>query len=307
MKRLLITGASGFIGSRLVIRAREAGHKVTATSRRVTPELEAALGQKVLSWDVLDEKTVPGNIEADVILHCATANDILSRDFAAGTRLSVEGTRNVLEAALRGGVRDVVFFSTLQVYGTELEGRISEATSPRCESPYGLNHLLGEEVCRLYANKHGMNVALVRPANVYGVPDAPTVERSTLVPMCFVKKVLEGGAIELMSSGRQQRNFVSTDEVADVCLKLVSDFPSGANVFNAGSDWLASIREIAEMVVEERPGQVELKIHSDQPLRGNEFILESVLADLRPGVEASRQRMRQVICGLFDHFARRPA
>ena len=306
MKRVLITGATGFIGSRLAIRTRQAGHEVIATARRAASAAESALGMPVQTLDVLDAGIATQACPADAIFHCATANDILSRDFAAGVALSVNGTRNVLELAVKNGIRNVVFFSTLQVYGTELEGTITEATPPRCESPYGLNHLLGEEVCRFYANKHGLNIVLLRPANVYGVPDACTVERSTLVPMCFVKTVQQGGSIVLQSSGRQQRNFISTDEVADVCLHLLENFPQGAEVINAGSNWLVSIHEIAQMVAAEqlrRTGvPLGVEVCSSQPERGNAFSLESRLGFLRPAVEDSRARMRTVIQGLFDFF-----
>jgi len=302
MKRILITGASGFIGSRLTIRAAQAGHEVIATARRVTPPLEAALGQKVLPLDVLATETATREIKADVLFHCATANDILSRDFAAGVNLSVQGAGNVLEGAGQNQIPDIIFFSTLQVYGTELEGRIMEDTPPRCESAYGLNHLLGEEVCRFYANRHGLNVVLLRPANVYGVPDAPTVERSVLVPMCFVKSVLKAEPLVLLSSGRQQRNFISTDEVADACLHLVENFPTGTRVINAGSHWLASIREIAEMV-SVRSADLKMEIRSEKPERSNHFILESSLAHLRPSMDESCERMCSVITRLFEYFA----
>jgi UDP-glucose 4-epimerase len=303
MKRVLITGTSGFIGSRLAIRAAQAGHEVVATARRTSPELESALGMPVRSWDVLDGGTAPGAFEADALFHCATANDILSRDFTAGVSLSVNGTQNVLDLAVKNGIRNVVFFSTLQVYGTELEGAITEATPPHCESPYGLNHLLGEEVCRFYASKHSLNIVLLRPANVYGVPDARTVERSTLVPMCFVKTARQG-SIVLQSSGRQQRNFISTDEVADVCLHLLENFPADVEVINAGSNWLVSIHELAQMVAAEQQRRsgtpLGVEILSRQPERGNVFSLESRVSFLRPSAEDSRERMRAVIQGLFD-------
>jgi nucleoside-diphosphate-sugar epimerase len=135
MKRVLITGVSGYIGSRLALRATQAGHHVIATARRVTPVLKSALSMEVTSLDVLDSSTITRSFDADSIIHCATANDILSRDFAAGAALSVNGTRNVLEMALRNDIKDVQFFSTLQVYGTELEGTITEATPANCETP----------------------------------------------------------------------------------------------------------------------------------------------------------------------------
>ena len=298
MKRLWITGAAGFIGSRLALRAAAAGHRVLASSRQRVPVLERTPGVETQLIDVLAETTLPGPAEADVLIHCATANDIVSRDRAAGTRLSVEGTRNVLQAAVRAGIREVQFFSTLQVYGTELEGTITEATPPRCESPYALNHLEGEEVCRHYAHQHGLQVALIRPANVYGVPDSPTVNRSTLVPMCFVRSALADGQIVLRTSGLQRRNFVSTDEIADLCLHLTGNLPAGVNVINAASHWSASILEIAQLVAEVRPG-TGIRVESKHPGSGKALRVDSRWAHLRPGAEESAARMRATIRSLF--------
>ena len=305
--RVLITGSGGLIGSRLAIRCREAGHEVIATARQPSTLLAQALGvPAMLALDVLDPCTADLPLDADILFHCATANDIVSRDFEAGVNLSVQGTRHVLELAVRRSIRRVVFFSTLQVYGTELNGDITESTSPRCESAYALNHLLGEEVCRFYANKHGVNVVLMRPANVIGVPDAPTVQRSALVPMCFVKEALVTGKIVMRSSGRQRRNFVSSDQVADVCLRLVEDFPPGVTVINAGSQWLASIADMAGIVAnvfrERTGGELAVEFQSDEPAQGNDFTLHSALKLPRTSAEDCADAARDIVRRLFDHF-----
>jgi UDP-glucose 4-epimerase len=304
MSRVLITGCSGFIGSRLALRAKAAGIDVTASARSASAVLENELGMPVMPLDVLDPpESIP---DVDAIIHCATANDILSRDFEAGMRLSVTGTRNLMELAVRRGVRRAIFLSTLQVYGTELQGEIDEGTPVRCESAYALNHYFGEEVCRMVARNHGLDVVALRPANVYGVPDVSTVSRATLVPMCFVEEALNGGAVSLRSSGRQRRNFVSTDEVADVCLTLLADFPKGCQVVNAASNWLAGMREVAEetcRVYREKYGkELPLNILSDKPEEGNAFTVNSRYGSLRGTVESSRDAMRGVISKLFDHF-----
>ena len=306
-RRVLITGCGGLIGSRLAIRSREAGHEVIATARTPSTALGQALGlPSVLPWDVLDPAASAPLPDADIIFHCATANDIVSRDFQAGVELSVVGTRNVLEHAVKRGIRQVVFFSTLQVYGTELEGEITEDTVTKCETPYALNHLLGEEVCRLYTNKHGLDVVLMRPANVIGVPDSPTVQRSTLVPMCFVKEVLASGKLTLRSSGRQRRNFVTTDQVSDACLHLIGDFPVGVTVVNVGSCWHASVGEIAALVTDASPVSTglrpQMKFLSDEPLRGNVFFLHSKLLPATQTAEECAMRAKEIITHLFDHF-----
>lgn len=303
---VLITGCSGFIGSRLAIRCARAGMEVIASSRQTSPSLEKYLGMPVLSLDVLKPILLTQDIQSDIILHTSTANDTVSRDFCAGVSLSVCGTRNVLELAVQRGIRRVVFFSTLQVYGTELGGEIIEDTPTRCETPYALNHLLGEELCRMYARTYGIDIVLMRPANVYGVPDATTVNRTSLVPMCFVKEALDTGKLTLRSSGRQKRNFVSTDEVADACLHLLGNFPTGCQVVNVGSHLQPSIHEIAEMTAQvylQHTGHIlRVEVLSDIPEQSNEFVLRSRLDSLRPTAEESSGRMTQVIRDLFNYF-----
>lgn len=303
MSRILITGAAGFIGSRLAKQAKHAGHDVIATARRVSEKLELEMEMPVISLDVLKPISLESVGEIDAIVHCATANDILSRDFEAGVQLSVMGTRNILEFAKAHGIKKVIFLSTLQVYGTELSGEISEDTTVSCQSAYALNHYFGEELCRMYANTYGLDVVLLRPANIYGIPDVSTVQRSTLVPMCFVQDAKNTGSVTLRSSGLQRRNFISTHEVAGACLHLLGDFPQGCNVVNLASDWLSNILEIAEMTTQvyfelyKKP--MELRVLSNEPRSGNHFTVQSRVAKLRPSKEASRQAMRNVITELF--------
>lgn len=307
MSKILITGCSGFIGSRVAIRAKQAGHEVVASARNLSDILEQELGMPIMALDVLKPISLGDDSgPIDAIVHCASANDILSRDFEAGVNLSVYGSRNILEFATTQRIKKIIFVSTLQVYGTELNGEISEDSPVCCQSSYALNHFYGEELCRMYAHTHGLDVVLLRPSNIYGVPDVSTVRRDSLVPMCFVKEAIQTGALTLRSSGRQQRNFISTNEVANACLHLLSDFPRGCEVVNLGSNWLGSIREIAEMTKQiylERYGKpLQLNILSDDPKTKNYFTIDSRIAFLRPSVDESRQTMIKVITQLFDNF-----
>jgi nucleoside-diphosphate-sugar epimerase len=123
--------------------------------------------------------------------------------------------------------------------------------------------------------------------------------------MCFVKEAIQNGSLTLRSSGRQQRNFISTDEVANVCLNLLSDFPQGCEVINLGSSWLTSIHDIAEITKKiylERYGEpLQMNILSNEPKEGNSFTIVSRVASVRPLPEESRQAMINVITQIFDN------
>ena len=300
---VLITGSSGFIGSRLAIRCNEAGMNVIATSRTINKKIELDIGLPLKKLDVLSTDLQYQEIEAEVILHTATANEFVSKDFIAGINLSVIGTRNILELAVRQGIRKVIFFSTVQVYGTEMNGEISEKSSVCCESSYALNHFMGEEVCRMFALKHGIDVVILRPSNVYGVPDTQMINRPPLVPMSFVKEAKEEEKLKIRSSGLQRRNFISNDEVADYCIELLNNFPNGCEVINIVSNFTSSIKEVAEMTAKifyQRMGK-KLKIDflSNEPLQSNNFILKTKLDSLKPTVKESKKKFEEIIWKLF--------
>ena len=302
---VLVTGASGFLGSAIVQHLLRSGVPVLATAPRRTAVLAKELGLPVHELDVMGDLSASDVLfdEADTLVHCATPNDIQSSAEDGGFTLGVTGTYRLIEYAVRHGLRRVIYFSTLQVYGTDLEGLVSEATPVRCKSAYGLNHYLGEEVCKLAAQQHNIDAVSLRPSNVYGVPSVSTVERSTLVPMCFVKEALASGAVELRSSGLQRRNFVSTDEVAEIIGELIADFPKGYNVVNAVSGWHVSIVEIARLlqtVWHETQGQeLVLRILSDKPAVGNAFAVTSTCFSPRRTPLQSQYHMTRVIKDLI--------
>jgi len=305
MARLLITGASGFIGSHLARSFAQAGHQVTAAARSLSPDLAAALpGCQLLGLDVMQDLTgIQG--EWDCIVHTATANDIVSRDFRAGMELSTAGTNNVLEAARRLGVSHVVFFSTLQVYGAELCGTVTEQTPVQLVNSYGLNHYAGELTCQLFSRLHGIKTSVVRPANVYGCPASSTVNRWSLVPMCFVKEVLASGTITLRSSGLQRRDFVSLRQVAGACSHLIENPPDLTGIFNiaSGETWnmLDAANWVAASAAAKSGRKPEVLVLSDQPSHPNEF---RVLSAITPGPlgGGSAAEMSEEIGKMFELF-----
>ena len=278
---ILVTGSSGFIGSAIVSSLIKSGRLVRPLSRKSIDKLTNEFGLPVTRFDVMED--IESNKEVfqgvKTLIHCATPNDIQSREADGGMPLAVSGTFRLIDEAIRHGIKRIIFFSTLQVYGTELTGVVNELSPILCESTYGLNHYLGEEICRLAARLHGIDIVVLRPSNVYGVPFVSTVSRSTLVPMCFIAEAFNEGSLTLRSSGLQRRNFVSLYEVSTTIERILDRFPKGFNVINVVSAWHPTILEIAQMFIKiwnnNKDKHIELKILSDIPNYSNEFTVSS--------------------------------
>lgn len=299
--KVLVTGSTGYIGSAVALHLAQKGVQVIAGMRRT--QIEAGVVLKGCEPFELDLLTPPDELpECDVIVHTATANDIISRDFNAGMELSVNGTRSLLERAEKVGVRRVLFLSTLQIYGTELFGDYHESNTPRIESAYALNHLSGEHVCELYSKR--IPCTIIRPSNVYGCPKARCVKRFTLVPSCFVQQALKEGCISIRSSGLQQRDFISLRQVAIACTTAAEETNPGLTIHNISTGSTLGIRDVAHLVAEvyetrfKRPLAVE--ITGTEPATPNVFKVHSSITPPPSGSMA--EEMRQEIAALFDYF-----
>jgi UDP-glucose 4-epimerase len=274
--KVLITGANGFIGSYMCDYFLNNNCEVIGLSRRFFPKVREKLKNATLiEVDILSENFSSLKLEADIIVHLAASNDIVSRDLARGIELSTLGTVNTLKFAQNNGIRNYIFFSTLQVYGTELKGKYSEDTIVKPENDYAMNHLFGEMYVEMYSRKFDINAVVARPSNIYGSFLTNEIERWTLVPGCFCKEAIEKGTITLMSSGKQNRNFISLEQLSYCTLQTASNIHKKFDIINYVTNDYNTIFEIAKMTQkifnEKFDKKIELKIGSDMPDTKNDF------------------------------------
>ena len=302
LKKIYITGVSGFIGSRVAKLFVENNYQVVGITRRFGSVVSRELGIDVIEVDLNNANNI--NLEAaDAIIHCATPNEILSKNICEGLSLSIVGTAKLLEACRKAKIFDIIFFSTAQVYGTELNGYLDETTPVNCQTPYAINHFLGEELCKFYCEAYGFNIIALRPSNIYGMPEISTVNRKTLVPMCFVEEAINLGSITLRSSGKQTRNFVPIEDVAKVSFKLIEDFPKGFSLRNCGSNFCSSMLDIVSIVAKQYQknykNKLTINIENNQPETSNIFEYRSKYDECLEVEEYCRNRMRLTIEKLF--------
>jgi UDP-glucose 4-epimerase len=273
--RSLVTGGAGFIGSNLVDALLERGDEVTviddlSTGRRENVEQAQGAGAELVELDVRDPRAVADVVERarpEVIYHLAAQIDVRRSvaDPAFDARVNVEGTINVLRAALQAEVRRVVNTSTGgAIYG---EGRILPAPEDHPvapEAPYGLSKFCAEGYCELFKRLHGLSTVSLRYGNVYGPRQDPLGEAGVIAIFCG--KLVEGGKATVFGDGLQTRDYVYVGDVVEANLLAAESHADGA--FNIGTGVESSVLDLISALqphasdgfeaehAAERPGEV---------------------------------------------------
>jgi nucleoside-diphosphate-sugar epimerase len=306
--RVLITGANGFIGSYLANYFLQKGHGVIAASRQFHAATRALLKKaELIDLDILNRAQLQDlSVPADVIIHTATANDIISKDAVKGVELSAIGTKNVLDFAVKNKIPKCIVFSTLQVYGTELSGPISETSALDFQNDYGINHLFAEMYAEMYSRQGKVLCVSVRPSNVYGRILTDAFDRWSLVPGCFCKEAMESGTITIKSSGKQMRNFVNLENLGRAVECILHQFPGKYECYNLASSQgftMAEVAEITRQVYEkefQKPLQID--ITGTEPAHTNHFTISLAKLEAAGFTEDERFSLESGITDIFNYL-----
>ena len=253
--KVLVTGAAGFIGSHVAERLLQRGDAVVALDNfndYYSPARKRANAASVSAYpqarfveaDIRDAAALDALCRAepfDRIVHVAAMANVRYSIQHPGLYIDVNlgGTRNLLEAARRHGVRHFVFASTSSVYGrTDKIPFVESDPTDRPLAPYPATKKAGEVLLHAYHAAFGLKVRVLRLFNVYGPRGRPD-----MAPYNFTRRILRGEPITVFDGGRPQRDWTYIDDTVDGMLAAI-DADCGYEIFNLGRGQPVALSEL---------------------------------------------------------------
>lgn len=274
MKRYLITGATGYIGSVLTERLLDQENVEVTVSVRDLGRLSDRIRGKVevISADITDRETIL-QIESpyDYIIHCAapTSSSYMVTHPVETAETIVDGTRNILELAKKCHVNSMVYLSSMEVYGNidcsdgrrVTEEEFGELDISNVRSCYPMAKRMAESFCHLYYYEYGVPVKIARLAQTFG---RGVLSNDHRVFAQFAQAVRDQTDIVLHTQGVSMGNYCEIDDAITAILLILEKGMVG-EVYNVvNEENTMTIREMAEMVANKiGGGSIQVRIHPE--------------------------------------------
>lgn len=257
MKKILVTGANGFIGRPLVRVLEDAGNEVVA--------LSSADGDIAEPETLLDI----GDAGIDFVFHLAGRTFVPDawREPAEFQRVNVNGTLNVLELCRR--LQIPMTYLSAYLYGIPASLPVREVDRVEPNNPYALSKMLAESLCRFYSEHFGVAVTIIRPFNIFG----PGQKQHFLVPE-ILAQVRAGRSIQLKDL-TPRRDYLYVEDLVQALLRTMNP-DAGCHLYNVGYGSSLSVAEIVEAI--QAVAGTSLPVISEGTPRKNE--IPDVFADV---------------------------
>ncbi|PKM77861.1 MAG: NAD-dependent dehydratase [Firmicutes bacterium HGW-Firmicutes-15] len=284
-KKILVTGADGFIGSHLSEELVRTGHNVRALVLynsfnswgwldEAPPDIQDNL--EVFAGDVRDPHGVKEAMQGcDVVIHLAALVAIPYSYHSPDTYLdtNIKGTLNILQAARHLDIEKVVCTSTSEVYGTARYVPIDEEHPLQGQSPYAATKIAADQMAIAFNKSFATPVAIIRPFNTYG----PRQSARAVIPT-VITQIASGQRVIKLGAVHPTRDFNYIKDTVRGFMAVAKSDNAVGEVINIGSNYEISIGGLVELIAEIMQVKVEIQTEQER-LRPEKSEVERLWAD----------------------------
>ncbi len=255
MRKILITGGAGFIGSSLAEKLIDDNENYVV----VVDDLSTGNPQKLPNITATNWKFIKCNVnnyddisavmlsyQFNYVFHYAAMVGVdRTQEYPVKVLEDIKGFENILNLAKNTGVKRIFFSSSSEIYGESVEMPQHEETTPlNSRLPYAIVKNVGEAFLRSYKQEYNLDYTIFRFFNTYG----PKQDRDFVISK-FIYKALKNEAITIYGNGKQTRTFCYIDDNIDVCLNVFYEDKIVNDVVNIGGDIEVPIIDLANLII----------------------------------------------------------
>jgi|TARA_B100001093_G_scaffold47254_1_gene40149 UDP-glucose 4-epimerase len=264
---LLITGASGHIGSSIAHLCNKKKIKTILLTR--SEKKKNYLKKRFKNCLIETFKNFKKNKnKINYVVHAASINDKYSNKNKNAVDISLNITKKIFSNIDKSYLKKIIYLSTAQVYGSNLNFKVSENTLLEPINNYGLSRQANELYLETLSKKFNLNLIILRLSNVVGDPIIFDKNCLRLLPNDIKNQANKSGIIQLKSSGKQSRNFISLYSTSRLIIELIKIKVNGIQKLNLGgvnTSVISFVKKFILLYSKKNKRKIKLIIKSAEP------------------------------------------
>lgn len=283
IKKVLVTGAGGFIGSHLTEKLSASGYAVKAfihyNSRNSWGWLDSSKCRddiEIISGDIRDADILRQAMRGvEIVFHLAALIGIPYSYHSpeAYVETNIKGSLNVLQAAKDSGVKKVVLTSTSEIYGTARSVSITEAHPIDPQSPYAATKAAADLLAKSFYRSFNLPVAIVRPFNTYG----PRQSARAVIPT-IITQILSGKSHIKLGALTPSRDLIYVEDTVDGFIRAGESPRAIGEIINLGSNSEISVGDLARLIAKYLDKEIKIEFEEKRK-RPEKSEVERLMAD----------------------------
>jgi len=251
--KILITGATGFIGKQTSKRFIELGHEVVCAGRSLDKLDSLKTKAKISYLDITDRESVNKLIfenKPDLLIHCAAS--VINKDLDNLRRTNVGGTRNVLDACFKNKIERVIYISSIAVLSGNKGAVLSDDLPLAANSLYGISKLEAEKVAIDYRNK-GSKIAIIRPPMVYGEGEPHLLS--------LIARLIRWRMLPIIGDGNNKLHMVDIDNLVDLIMLCIENQEAYEGTYLVADKEIMKVKEFFDIIAKAQGAASPFHIH----------------------------------------------